>query len=56
MKTVAEVSKIRVWRYLLWRNWDYDLQMMNVTRLNPSTSEEMKDNAIIRICIGIVRD
>lgn len=54
----AEFSPCRVYRYVLWRRWDwkgYGNQVMFIG-LNPSTADETEDDPTIRRCIRFSRD
>lgn len=51
----AIFSECRTWRYQLWRIWDTDLPMLNVTALNPSTADETKNDPTVRRCINFAK-
>lgn len=54
----AEFSRCRRYRYVLWRQWDwqgYANQVMFVG-LNPSTADETEDDPTIRRCIRFAKD
>ena len=40
----AVFSPCRRWRYLLWRQWDEKLPVLNVIGCNPSTAAEIKND------------
>ena len=53
----AEFSDCRTYRYVLWRQWDwqgYANQVMFIG-LNPSTADETEDDPTIRRCIGFAK-
>lgn len=53
----AEFSPCRVYRYALWRQWNwqgYANQVMFIG-LNPSTADETEDDPTIRRCIGFAK-
>src|SRR4029077_5114543 len=54
MKTLAEFSHCRRYRFALWRRWDSGPQVLFVM-LNPSTADETTDDPTIRRCIGFAR-
>jgi hypothetical protein len=54
MKTLAEFSPCRRYRFALWRRWDSGPQVLFVM-LNPSTADEENDDPTIRRCIGFSR-
>ena len=47
----AFFSKDRIYRYALWRIWDYDLPKVLFIGLNPSTADEFKNDPTIRRCM-----
>lgn len=53
----AEFSPCRVWRYALWRRWDFGSRcnMVAFVGLNPSTADESLDDATIRRCINFAK-
>lgn len=48
----AVLSDDRAYRYRLWRVWDETRPRACYIMLNPSTADEMKDDATIRVCKG----
>lgn len=51
----AIFSPCRRWRYLLWRRWDRQGDVLMVVGLNPSTANETEDDPTIRRCIGFAK-
>jgi hypothetical protein len=54
MKTMAEFSLCRRYRFALWRRRDTGPRVLFVM-LNPSTADETTDDPTIRRCIGFAR-
>ena len=54
MKSAAEFSVCRRYRYALWRQWASGPEVLFVM-LNPSTADETADDPTIRRCIGLAR-
>src|SRR4051812_15620668 len=54
MKTTAEFSPCRRYRFALWRRWDSGPQVL-FAMLNPSTADETTNDPTIRRCIGFAR-
>jgi hypothetical protein len=52
MKTDANFSSCRKYRYALWRTWDESKPYAMFIGLNPSTADETNDDPTIRRCIG----
>lgn len=52
MKSDAELSKCRTYRYALWRTWDESKPFAMFVGLNPSTADELEDDPTIRRCIN----
>ncbi len=52
MKSDAELSKCRAYRYALWRTWDESKPFAMFVGLNPSTADELEDDPTIRRCIN----
>jgi len=52
MKSDAELSKCRTYRYALWRTWDESKPFAMFVGLNPSTADEHEDDPTIRRCIN----
>jgi hypothetical protein len=55
VKSGAELSACRTYRYRLWRQWDADLAPVVWVMLNPSTADESADDPTIRKCIGFAQ-
>ncbi len=55
MKTGAELSSCRRYRYALWRTWDEEKGRILFIGLNPSTADETVDDPTIRRCISYAR-
>jgi hypothetical protein len=55
VKTWAEFSPCRTWRYLLGRQWDESLPTIVFVGLNPSTADETQDDPTIRRCIAFAK-
>jgi hypothetical protein len=55
LKTGAEFSPCRTYRYQLSRVWDSSLPRCNFIGLNPSTAGETIDDPTIRRCIGFAK-
>lgn len=54
----AEFSPCEIWRYVLWRRWNwqgYANQVMFIG-LNPSTADETLDDPTIKRCIRFAKD
>ena len=56
MKTDANLSACRKYRYALWRTWDDSKPYAMFIGLNPSTADETKDDPTIRRCINFSKD
>lgn len=54
MRTGAEFSSCRTWRYALWRFWAEGPRIAFIG-LNPSTADEKRDDPTLRRCIGFAR-
>lgn len=52
MKTDANLSACRRYRYALWRTWDDSKPYAMFIGLNPSTADETEDDPTIRRCIS----
>ena len=52
MDRTATFSHCRRYRYSLWRTWDGELPSILFFGLNPSTADELVDDATTRKCIG----
>jgi hypothetical protein len=57
VKSGAEFSKCRTYRYVLWRRWNEPGTGRSVLfiGLNPSTADETVDDPTIRRCIGFAK-
>lgn len=55
IKTGAQFSECRVYRYALWRTWNPDAPYTLFIGLNPSTADETEDDPTIRRCIGFAK-
>jgi hypothetical protein len=51
----AAMSEDRRYRYALWRRWGDGGRTVAFIGLNPSTADEVNDDATIRRCIGFAR-
>jgi hypothetical protein len=54
MRTLAEFSLCRRYRFALWRRWGSGPQVLFIM-FNPSTADETADDPTIRRCIGFAR-
>jgi len=54
IRSFAEFSPCRTWRYALWRVWAEGPALV-VLGLNPSTADETSDDPTVRRCIGYAR-
>lgn len=52
MKTHAEFSTCRTYRYALWRTWDDARGKVLFIGLNPSTADEARDDHTIKRCLS----
>lgn len=52
LDTGALFSPCRHYRYMLWRRWDPERDVLMVIGLNPSTADETVDDQTIRKCRG----
>jgi len=55
MKTYAELSYCRNYRYALWRTWDDEKGKAMFIGLNPSTANEIEDDRTIKRCISYAK-
>ena len=55
MKTAAEFSKCRKYRFALWRTWDEKKPYALIIGLNPSTADEIKNDPTITRCINFAK-
>jgi hypothetical protein len=51
----ATISDCGKYRYALWRRWDDNKEIVKFVMLNPSTADEIDDDATIRRCIGFAK-
>lgn len=56
MKSGANFSDCRKYRYALWRHWDESLPPVMFIGLNPSTANETKNDATIRRVAGMAKE
>jgi hypothetical protein len=56
MKTAANLSECRKYRYALWRTWDDSKPYAMFIGLNPSTADETEDDPTIRRCTSFSMD
>jgi len=52
----ARLSDCRRYRYVLWRIWNKSQKPLLFVGLNPSTADELHDDATIRRCISFAKD
>ncbi len=55
MKSTAEFSECRKYRYVLRRTWNAKLPLVMFIGLNPSTADEFRDDPTVRRCIGFAK-
>ncbi len=55
MQKDATLSEDRRYRYRLTREWDQEKPKVLFIGLNPSTADEIEDDATIRRCIGFAK-
>ena len=55
MKTRAELSSCRKYRYALWRAWDEGKDKVMFIGLNPSTADKVEDDRTIKRCISYAK-
>ena len=55
MKTAAEFSACRKYRFALWRTWDEKKPYALIIGLNPSTADEIKNDPTITRCINFAK-
>lgn len=56
MKTDANLSACKKYRYTLWRTWDDSKPYVMFIGLNPSTADETKNDKTITRCIKYAED
>ncbi len=56
MRSGANFSRCRTFRYALWREWDASGPGLMLIGLNPSTADARNNDPTIRRCIGFARD
>ncbi len=52
LRTDAQFSECRNYRYALWREWDESKPQAMIIGLNPSTADETKDDPTVKRCIN----
>jgi len=52
----AVLSKNRLYRYVLWREWDVKKESCVFIALNPSTADENEDDPTLRRCVKFAKD
>ena len=55
MKSDANLSECRQYRYALWRTWDESKPYAMFIGLNPSTADEKEDDPTITRCINFAK-
>ncbi len=55
MKTAAEFSACRKYRFALWRTWDETKSYALIIGLNPSTADETNNDPTITRCINFAK-
>ena len=55
LKTDAEFSACRKYRYALWRTWDESKPYPMIIGLNPSTADENENDPTITRCINFAK-
>ena len=55
MKSAAEFSACRKYRYVLWRTWDETLPLMMIIGLNPSIADAVNNDPTITRCINFAK-
>ncbi|MCJ8299621.1 MAG: DUF1643 domain-containing protein [Pseudomonadales bacterium] len=55
MKSAAEFSACRKYRYVLWRTWDETLPLVMIIGLNPSTADAVNNDPTITRCINFAK-
>lgn len=56
MKTSAEFSPCRTYRYVLWRVWDDSKSIAMFIGLNPSTADEVENDPTVTRCVNFAKD
>ena len=56
MRSEANFSACRKYRYALWRVWDESKPYAMFIGLNPSTADEINDDPTVRRCIQFAKD
>src|SRR5258708_6393268 len=51
VRTGADFSECRRWRYRLWRTWNPMLARAVFVLMNPSTADEIDDDATVTRCV-----
>lgn len=52
----AILSRNRLYRYVLWREWNINKKTCAFIGLNPSTADEYEDDPTLRRCINFAKD
>ncbi len=52
----AILSRNRMYRYVLWREWDIEKKSCVFIALNPSTADEKEDDPTLRRCVNFAKD
>ena len=55
-KKGAILSRNRLYRYVLWREWDTSKGTCVFIGLNPSTANETEDDPTLRRCVNFAKD
>ena len=55
IKSSAQLSPCRTYRYALWRTWDATKPYVFFICLNPSTADEIDDDPTLVRCMGFAR-
>lgn len=57
MERKTVLSSCRTYRYCLWREWDNsNTRYVMFIGVNPSTADEVEDDATIRRCVGYAKN
>jgi hypothetical protein len=52
----AVISRNGLYRYALWRSWEWNRERVMFIGLNPSTADAQQDDPTIRRCIGFAKN
>jgi hypothetical protein len=55
LESGAMVSECGAYRYTLWRLWDASRPSAGWLMVNPSTADDMADDATVRRCVGFAK-